>query len=337
VDDRTALDLLIRGFQVSRAIRLVADLGLADRIAPQEAAHIDDLAAAAGVRAGQLKRVVRALSAFGIFTIDAGGKVAHTPRSLLLRGDTPGSLHHSARFWTGSGSWRAWEELDVAMVGGVPHEAAWGTGRFAYLRDHQDEARAFDAFMANFPDDRHAAVAEAYDFSDAGLIADIGGGNGEMLRQILGRHPTARGVVFDRLDVVAAIEPDRLAEGRISVQGGSFLEEVPAGCDTYMMVRVLHDWSDEDAVRILRRCKAAMNAGSRLLVVEGLLPANPSDGRPTEYLIDLQMMAMFGAARERTQAEFAELLDEAGLKLARVVATRSTVCVIEAILPAQAS
>ena len=191
--------------------------------------------------------------------------------------------------------------------------------------------------MANFPDDRHAAVAEAYDFSDAGLIADIGGGNGEMLRQILGRHPTARGVVFDRLDVVAAIEPDRLAEGRISVQGGSFLEEVPAGCDTYMMVRVLHDWSDEDAVRILRRCKAAMNAGSRLLVVEGLLPANPSDGRPTEYLIDLQMMAMFGAARERTQAEFAELLDEAGLKLARVVATRSTVCVIEAILPAQAS
>ena len=131
MDDRTALDLLIRGFQVSRAIRLVADLGLADRIAPQEAAHIDDLAAAAGVRAGQLKRVVRALSAFGIFTIDAGGKVAHTPRSLLLRGDTPGSLHHSARFWTGSGSWRAWEELDVAMVGGVPHEAAWGTGRFA--------------------------------------------------------------------------------------------------------------------------------------------------------------------------------------------------------------
>jgi hypothetical protein len=219
----------------------------------------------------------------------------------------------------------------------VPHEAAWGTGRFAYLRDHQDEARVFDAFMANFPDDRHAAVAEAYDFSNAGLIADIGGGNGEMLRQILARHPSPRGLVLDRPDVVAAITPDRLADGRMSVTGRNFFEGIPAGCDTYMMVRVLHDWSDEDALQILSRCKAAMHAGSRLLVVEGLLPANPSEGRPTEYLIDLQMMAMFGAARERTQAEFAELLDEAGLKLARVVATRSPVSIIEAVLPAQAS
>src|SRR5262245_18547947 len=268
VHDRAALDLLIRGFQVSRAIRLVADLGLADRIAPKEAGHIDDLAAAANVRAGQLKRVVRALSAFGVFSIDTAGKVAPPPRSMLLRPDTPGSLHHAARFWTGRGSWRAWEALDVAMTGEVPHEAAWGTGRFAYLAEQQEEGRVFDAFMANFPDDRHAAVAEAYDFSNAGLIADIGGGNGEMLRQILARHPSPRGLVLDRPDVVAAITPDRLADGRISVTGRNFFEGIPAGCDTYMLVRVLHDWSDEDALHILSRCKAAMHVGSRLLVVE---------------------------------------------------------------------
>ena len=78
--------------------------------------------------------------------------------------------------------------LDVAMTGGVPHKVAWNMGRFEYLRAHPDEARGFDAMMANFPDNRHAAVAAAYDFSNAALIADIGGGNGAMLRSILTRE-----------------------------------------------------------------------------------------------------------------------------------------------------
>ena len=66
--------------------------------------------------------------------------------------------------------------------------------RFDYLRQHPDEARIFDAMMANYPDNRHAAIAEGYDFSGAGLIADIGGGNGATLRHILTRFPTVRGL-----------------------------------------------------------------------------------------------------------------------------------------------
>ena len=98
--------------------------------------------------------------------------------SRILRTDAPGSLHHGARFWTGSGSWRAWEGLDVALADRTPHQAAWNMGRFEYLRQHPDEARVFDEFMAHFPDDRHKAVADAYDFSGAGLIADVGGNRG---------------------------------------------------------------------------------------------------------------------------------------------------------------
>lgn len=330
-DDCLALDLLIRGFQVSRVIRLVADLGIADRVLPDAASNVMELASASGVLSEALLRAIRVLAAFEIFRIDHDGMVAHTPRSLLLRTNVPNSLHYAARFWTATGSWRAWEALDSALHGKVPHEVVWGMSRFDYLRNTPDEARIFDAFMANFPDNRHNALAAAYDFSKAHLIADIGGGNGEALRRILALYPSIRGIVFDRPDVVAAIPSDALTDGRIMTQGGSFFDGVPAGADLYMLIRVLHDWADEDVARILRSCRSAMRDGARLLVVEGLIDPDPSRGPATEYLIDMQMMAMFGSARERTEAEFRELLIDAGFDLTNVIATTSPVCILEAV------
>lgn len=329
--DEVALDLLIRGFQVSRMLRLVADLGIADKIPKEGNCNVRDLAIACGVLATPLLRVLRALAAFGIFRIGADGSVAHSPRSVLLRTDEPNSFHYGAKFWTAPGSWKAWGALDAALVGDIPHQIAWNTSRFQYLREHPEEARNFDAFMANFPDHRHQAVAASYDFSGAALITDIGGGNGEALRRILSRFPGPRGLVFDRDDVIAAIPPDARSGGRIDVLGGSFFDNVPEGADIYLLVRVLHDWSDDDCIRILRNCRTAMTGSARLLIVEQILEPDPTLGRPAGYLIDTQMMAMFGTARERTESEFGELLQTSGLALARVIATTSPVSVVEVI------
>ena len=327
--DRVALDLLIRGFQVSRMLRLVADLGLADKIPKDGNCNVRDLAIACAVLATPLLRVLRALAAFGIFRVGVDGSVAHSPRSVLLRTDEPNSLHYGARFWTAPGSWKAWGALDAALVGEIPHQAAWNTSRFQYLREHPEEARNFDAFMANFPDHRHEAVAASYDFSGAALITDVGGGNGEALRRILSRFPAPRGLVFDRDDVIAAIPPEARSGGRIAVQGGSFFDLVPEGADIYLLVRVLHDWSDDDCIRILRNCRTAMTGGARLLIVEQILEPDPTLGRPAGYLIDTQMMAMFGTARERTESEFGELLQTTGFALAHVIATTSPVSILE--------
>lgn len=330
-DDQVALDLLIRGFQVSRMLRLVADLGIADKIPKEGNCNVRDLAIACAVLASPLLRVLRALAAFGIFRIGADGSVAHSPRSVLLRTDEPNSFHYGAKFWTAPGSWKAWGALDAALVGDIPHQIAWNTSRFQYLREHPEEARNFDAFMANFPDHRHQAVAASYDFSGAALITDIGGGNGEALRRILSRFPGPRGLVFDRDDVIAAIPPDARSGGRIDVLGGSFFDNVPEGADIYLLVRVLHDWSDDDCIRILRNCRTAMTGSARLLIVEQILEPDPTLGPPAGYLIDTQMMAMFGTARERTESEFGELLQTSGLALARVIATTSPVSVVEVI------
>jgi hypothetical protein len=328
--DRAALDMLLRGFQVSRMIRLVADLEIADKVPVDGTREITELASASDVLPGPLLRVLRTLAALGIFRVAPAGTIAHSSRSLLLRTDAPRSLHYAAKFWTGPGSWKAWGELDVALTGGSPHQAAWDVGRFEYLRAHPDEARVFDAFMAHFPDNRHQAIAAGFDFSAVQLIVDVGGGNGEALRHILARFPEPRGVVFDREDVVEAIPENALMAGRITLKGGSFFDRIPAGADTYMLMRVLHDWSDEDCLRILQTCRAAMGSHARLLIVEQILEPDPGRGSPVDYLVDIQMMAMFGSARERTEAEFRDLLLQSGLRLAKLIPTSSPVWIIEA-------
>lgn len=329
--DRAALDRLIRGFQISRMIRVVADLTLADRIAPEESRHVVDLARECNVSATPLLRMLRALAAVGVFRVTASDGISHTPMSRFLRTDTPGSLHYGARFWTGTGSWRAWEELEVALTGGTPHQAAWNMGRFEYLRQHPDEARVFDEFMAHFPDDRHKALADAYDFSSAGLIADVGGNRGEALRRILARFPGPRGLVFDRDDVVAAFPEDGRMSGRIATEAGSFFDRVPKGADVYLLMRVLHDWSDDDCRRILTNCRAAMEAGARLLICEQILEPDPARGDPFLYSVDTQMLAMFGTARERSEAEFRDLLVETRFAFRRLIPTTSSVFIVEAV------
>ena len=328
--DRAALDLLLRGFQVSRLLRLVADLGIADRLPPDGRLPLTDLAADCDVQPQPLIRVLRALAAFAIFTVAPDGSVAHTPRSRLLRTDATNSLSHAARFWAATGAWEAWGQLDAALNGRVPHEVAWNMTRFDYLRAHPGEARLFDAMMAHFPDDRHAAIAASYDFAGARLIADIGGGDGETLRHILTRYPAPSGLLFDREDVVHSIPNDKLLGARIALAQGSFFESVPSGADIYMLTRVLHNWSDDDCLRILRVCRAAMGSDALLLLGEQVLDPDPTHGRQADYLLDVQMMAMFGSARSRTESEFADLLANSGFVLRRIVPTASPVSLVEA-------
>ena len=329
--DRSELDILIRGFQISRMLRIVADLGLADRIAPGEEILVGRLAKDCGVLAAPLLRILRALASIHIFRLSTGGAVGHTPRSRLLRTDRTDSLHYSARFWTLPGSWTAWGSLDVALTGGVPHEAAWGKGRFDYLRANPEEARIYDTMMAHFPDDRHAAIAATYDFSSARLICDIGGGTGETLRHVLSRFTAAKGVIFDRADVITAIPAEQLSNGRIQTETGDFFDRVPPGADHYLLVRVLHNWSDMDCQRILRKARTVMQPGARLLIVDQILSADPTEGELQEYLIDIQMMAMFDDARVRTDGEFRHLLTAAGFTPLRTIGTPSPVSIVEAI------
>jgi O-methyltransferase domain len=175
-----------------------------------------------------------------------------------------------------------------------------------------------------------AAVAEAYDFSDARKVVDIGGGSGSLLSAILSRHEHISGVLFD---LAPAIEAAKASPGgplpRTEFIIGDFFKDVPASADIYLLKWILHDWGDDEAVRILATCRRFAATESKVLVIEGLLGA-PNELTLTN-LADINMMLMTGRGRERTEAEFAELFDQAGFALRTVMPTRGHLSILEAV------
>ncbi len=320
----------VRGFQVAKMLQVAVALDLADIIG-DEAIIIGDLARACSADAAMLLRLCRALAAFNIFAVDAEGRISHTPHSSWLRRDARPTLHHAAGYWTVPSIWAAWGNLEQTIRSGAPaFETTHGLPYFDYLNAHPQEAHLFDSFMQHSPDDRQAAVVEAYDFSDASLIVDIGGGNGALIAAVLEANASVRGVLFDQDSVVAGA-PSILGRNadRCRIDPGNFFDRVSAGGDIYLLSQILHDWNDERCISILRNCRAAMGPDARLLVIERVLDPDPGKSDPMSFLADMHMMVLFPGARERTLMEYGRLFQQAGFGEARLIRTRSSFSIVE--------
>ena len=325
------INRLVQGFKVSRVMGALAEVGVADHLPPEETRTVGELASQCKVSSSALRRSLRLLCAWGIFSLESQDRLRHTPMSLLLRSDHPRTVRYVVRSLTASGSWRGWEAFTDALYEKNPHQSVWGMGRFAHLAAHPLEGCWFDEYMARAGDNRHVHIAETYNFPVQGTVVDVGGGNGELLRQVLQRQPKLDAILFDQPDVISRLTPAELLEGRIRPSGGSFFEAVPTSGDIYILTKVLHDWSDADATRILRTVRQSMSANARLLVNEVLLNSNPGEGNFMHYASDIQMMTMFDGARERTQEEFEALGRQAGLKLTKAISAGPIISILEVV------
>ncbi|MFO0800840.1 MAG: methyltransferase [Gemmataceae bacterium] len=320
---------LIAGKWVAQALSVVARFRVADHLAagPKTAA---ELAALTGTHAGHLYRVLRALASVGVLDESADGQFTLTAVGEYLRGDVPGSMRAVATYCCDPWSWKPWGDLAETVRSGTPaFDRMFGEGVFDYLSKHADEFATFNEGMTGFSAAESAAAVKAYDFSPYGTIADVGGGHGLLLTTILKAAPKSRGVVFDLPGVVAGAEPTIEAAGlsdRCTTQAGSFFDAAPAA-DLHLMKHIIHDWNDEKATQILRRCRAAVRSGGKLVLLEMVIPA--AGGDPMGKLLDLEMMVLCDG-KERTEAEYATLLAGAGYRLTRVVPTESPACVVEA-------
>jgi hypothetical protein len=328
--DFAEMALMVRAFQLSKLLQVAAAFELADRVAaaPQPVAK---LAADCGADPDMLLRVIRALAAFRIFHVGAGDTVSQTPRSAWFRKDAKPTLHHATRFWTMHSNWQAWGRLEEAVRKGTSaFDVAFGAKNFDYLAAHPEEAALFDLFMQHSPDDRHAAVTRAYDFSRAKLIVDVAGGNGALLAAILTANADAKGLLFDQPAVVAGA-PALLAAhgiaGRCRIAPGSFFDSAPAGGDIYTLSQILHDWDDESCRAILANVRAAMGPDAVLLIIERVLDDGVST--PVNFLSDIDMLVLFGRARERSSAEFTRLIAPLGFSPPRLIPTSSPFCILE--------
>jgi hypothetical protein len=327
---------LAKAYRVSQALYVATRLGVAGLLGdgPMSA---EELARVAGAHGPSLRRLLRALAAFGVFDEVEPGRFALTAMGACLRADAADSMREAVLMWGSENMWRTWGGLlHCIETGESAMSHAFGTpNAFEYYAQHPEVGAVMQAGFTAQARGLAQAVAVAFDFQDGGTVVDVGGGRGLLLATILRAHPALRGVLFDQPDVVEGAVP--LLEGagvadRCGIVAGDMFAEVPAGGDTYVLSRVIHDWDDERAGAILRSCRRAMRPGASLLLVERVLPARvvPSATVQEQTLSDLNMLVRTGG-HERTEGEFRALLGAAGFALERIIPTETTYSVVECV------
>lgn len=316
---------------LSQAVSVAAKLGIADLLKEKPLA-VSELAAQTETHERSLYRVLRALASAGIFAETNPKVFALTPLAEPLLADRVGSMRDAAIFMGEAFHWNVYGEMIHSVQTG---EAAWkkvhGMEVFPYFQQNPEEFEIFNRAMTSYSTSVAPVIVEAYEIGDAETLVDIAGGHGALLAEFLKANPNLRGVLFDLPEVIAGAPALLAAEGvteRVETVAGDFFQSVTPNADVYMMKHIIHDWDDERAVQILSNIARAMNPNGKVLIIEQVIPAGnePHLGK----LMDLEMLVSPGGV-ERTEKEYAEILTQAGLRLNRIVPTKSPFSIVEAV------
>ncbi|MFF0310280.1 methyltransferase [Streptosporangium sp. NPDC004379] len=323
----------IGGVSRFAALATMAELGCADHL-HEGPLSVDELALRCQADPAALGRVLRQLAAMGVVATTAPGVYELTEVGATLREDAPESLRPAVRMIAEEGFWYG--------MGNVPRTTR--TGRSAFVerfgpmytryRDNPEVGRLFDDYMVSRAWPVARAVASRYDFSGVRTLVDVAGGKGHILAAVLNAHSNTRGVLFDLEHVVPGarqLMAEAGLEDRCEFVGGDFFVSVPSGADAYLLGSVVHNWSDEDATRILRNVREAMAEDGRVLLVEFVVPDD--DAPHISKDLDMRMLALFGEGMERGLSHYGELLAKAGLRFSRQIELGGGASIVEA-LPA---
>ncbi|QFU91070.1 methyltransferase [Amycolatopsis sp. YIM 10] len=315
-------------FLYPAALRAAALLELAEQLAdgPRDVAELAELTGTSGP---YLRRLLRFLASHGTFREDESGRFHLTPQADLLRADAPRSLRAGVLLVTEDGWWQSAADLTEAIRRGEPaFDRRFGKPVFVHLAEHPELGALFDAGMAAYSAGDIGYIVDGYDFPDSGVVVDVGGGRGGLLLAALRARPGLRGILLDQEQVLAGnVLPELGADDRWTPHPGDFFSSVPAG-DLYTVKNILHDWSDDQCVRILQNCRRAMNPGGRLLAIDAVIP--PGNDPHFGKAVDMLMLLLL-PGQERTQPEFERIFDRAGFRITRIIPTPGTVSMIEAV------
>ncbi|MFD4791197.1 methyltransferase [Streptomyces sp. NPDC058459] len=294
---------LVFGAACAAAVRAAARLGVADALG-DEPTPVEDLAASVKTEPKPLRRLLRALSCYGVFAERPDGTFTHTDMSRLLREDDPHSLRAIALWCTEPWTWDAWPRLDEAVrTGDNVVESLYGKEFFTYLNeDAPESADVFNQAMTRSSEQSAREVAALLDLSGASSVADCGGGQGHVVACLLDKYPTMRGSLLDLPRVVENALP-RLRTGdlagRAEIVPGDVRASVPVKADVYVIKNIL-EWDDESTARLLGNVVAAGGPGTRVIVIENLVDDTPSMRFSTA--MDLLLLLNVGGAKHTTES-----------------------------------
>jgi hypothetical protein len=311
------------------AIMAAAELGIADHLTADAPRSPKEIAAALGLDEAATRRLLRILSSPGITREQGNDRFLLGPAGGALRSE-PGSLRSVFRMFGGTTGSSLLQGLLAVQTGRPAFDAIHGVPAFEYLAAHPDESAVFNAAMADAGAAFGTPAIHAYDFSGVRRLVDVGGGRGQLALEVLRTNPGVEGVVYDSPHVVTETEGDIRQAGltdRCRAVGGDFFTSVPEG-DCIAMRWIIHDWGDEEALTILRNCRAAIDPGGRLLLFEVVMP----DGDEPHLAKSLDwVMLVMATGEERTEAAYRDLLARAGFRLTQVVPSPTPMSIIEAV------
>lgn len=287
---------------------------------------LEQLCSECKLNSNVLFRILRFAIAIDLIAL-SNDQYSLTETGRFLLKDIPGTLY-GGMMLIGTEPWqKSWNNLLHALTTGeASFDKAMGNPFFDFLNKHPEYGEPYNKWMTTVTIMTSKVIPEAYDFSTYKTVCDIGGGQGLLLKGILTQNPKLNGILYDQESVV---KDHLLGEmiNRTEIKSGNFFESVPTA-DILMMKSVLHDWDDTKSLQILDTCKKAMSQNTKLLIIEMVISGN-SDLMGLCY--DLHMQVIL-AGKERTEDEFRILFHKAGLKLNRIITTKSPMKILEVTL-----
>ncbi len=313
---------------ITKPIHVVAELGIADLLR-EKPMSVEDLAQKTDTHAPTLYRLLRALSAVGVF-VETGERVFElTPMGQCLCSE---AMRPLALMFLSDWHDKAWDGLAYSVRSGKPaFDHAFGQKAFDWMEENPGPRAMFDQGQGIKALGYAKAVVDAYDFTDLKTICDLGGGRGDFLKEILTANPHLKGIVADLPGAAPAaqqmIEETNLQD-RCMATPCDLFKDAPPSCDAYFLVNVLHDWEDAPCRLILENLAKGAAPGSKLFIVEHLLEPGPEFS--VAKLLDIEVLVM-GGGRERTLEEYITLLSSAGIALTNTIPTDGGPALLECI------
>ena len=314
---------------ITKPIYVTTELGIADLLRDGPLS-VDDLAKKTDTHAPTLYRILRALSSVGVFVETEDHVFGLTPLSQCLVSNALGPI---ARMFLSEWHDKAWSGLShTVRTGESGFDHTFGKPSFEWFEENPEARSILDQGQGSKVVGFANAVIEAYDFSDLKSICDIGGGQGTFLIQLLAAYPHVKGYVAELPGAVVSAEKT-IAKANLSDRCKAiphdFHKDAPPACNAYFLVNVLHDWNDEICVRILKNITKAMNADTRLWVIEYVI--EPGPGFSVAKLLDIEVLVMSSGC-ERSINEYKTLVGAAGLEVSKMIPMKSGPVMLECLM-----
>ncbi|GAB1439306.1 O-methyltransferase [Providencia sp.] len=316
------------GYMFQAALRASVKLNIAEYLKDGPKTS-NELAKIIGGKPKVIHKTLRILTAHGIFKIQDDLRFALTPEAEFLLADHPYSLRQAVLMLTDETFWMPIHDLDKIILGEPVFKDLFKYPFFEYWKKNVHLSDNFDVGMSSMSRVENQYVVNTYNFPDNIVIVDIAGGLGVLLLEVLKKNPTTKGILFDQPHVLQqTILPLLGDDSRWSTYPGSFFEKCPEA-DIYLLKYITHDWPEDNVVEILKTIRRAMKPTSKLLLIDCIVADDNKPNIGNE--IDLICLSLSPEGGEHTIKEFETLLNNADLKLNKIIDTPCHIHILEAL------